>query len=273
MPWKFGISFGLVNFPVKLHGTIKEEKISFNMITPEGNRVRQRLVDEKTGEEISRGETKKGYEVSKGTYVVLEQGEISSLKLKSTKTVEVIGFVSATTKQGRPVVDPIIQKEHFYVSPETGGEKGYSILFNALKELNIMAVGRTVFGGKEYTVTMAAWKTQLLLTVLHYPSEVQLPPAFELVAASDRELELGKQLISALGNPEIGLLKDRYVEAIKELIQAKMEGKEIKPIEVQETAEMDIAAALEKSLGSITKKKKPVGVAVSVQGTAEMVET
>ena len=117
-----------------------------------------------------------------------------------------------------------------------------------------MAVGRVVLssGGKESIVTISAWKNMLLLTALYYPYEIQHQPQVELTQISDKEKELGKQLIQALGKPDFNELKDRYVSAVKELIKAKMEGKEIKPIEeVQETAADDIAAAL-KSLGVAT---------------------
>lgn len=276
MPWKFGISFGLVNIPVKIHHVAKEETVSFNMITQKGNRVRQKLVDEATGEEVKRNETKKGYEVSKGQYVIFDQEEIKALKLKSTKTIEILKFVSAQYKNHPDFA--MIQKDNYYISPETGGEKGYSILYNVLKELGIMALGKVVLtgGGKESPVVLSAWKDMLLLSVLYYPSEIQTPPQIDLVAISDREKELGKQLIAAMGEckPEdLKALKDRYISAVKELIKAKTEGREIKPIEeIQETAESDIAAALEKSLGIAGAKKKKLGVAVAVDGETALQE-
>jgi DNA end-binding protein Ku len=272
MPWKFGISWGLVNIPCKIHHVAKEETISFHMISPSGSRVRQKLIDEVTGEEVKRNETKKGYETAKGQYVIFDQEEIKALRLKSTKTIDIIGFTSAQPKMQPDFA--LIQKENYYISPEKGGEKGYSILYEVLKELNIMAVGRVVLssGGKESIVTISVQRNMLLLTVLYYPCEIQQPPQVELVQVSDKEKELGKQLIQALGKPDFNELKDRYINAVKELIKAKMEGREIKPIEIQETTESDIAAALEKSLGIAGVKKKKLGVAVAVDGSAEMVE-
>lgn len=243
------------------------------MITKNGSRVRQKLVDEVTCEDVKRNETKKGWEVSKGKYLVFEPEEIKNLKLKSTRTVDVIGFTPTNFEQ-HPLYK-LFQKSHYYISPEKGGEKGYSILYNVLKERNIAAIGKVVLtnSGKESIVVIAPWGKILLLTVLYYKQEIQTPLPVELAEISDRELELGKQLLSALGSPDLEKLKDEYMEAIHKLIAARSEGKEIavQPVEVQETAESDIAAALEKSLG-ITKKKKKLGVAVSVQGTEEMVE-
>jgi len=273
MAWKFGISFGLVNIPVKIDRAANEETVSINMITSEGNRVRQKLIDEATGEELKRNETRKGYEVSKGKYIVFGQDEIKGLKLKSTRTVEVIGFAQADFKK-HPVY-ALFEKEHYYVSPEKGGEKGYSILYGVLKELNTAAVGKVVLssGGKESIVVISPWGKLLLLTVLYYKHEIQTPPAVDLIEISERERELGKQLIQALGSPDLEKQKDRYIEAVKKLIEARARGEavEVGAVEVEQTAESDIAAALERSLGAIPKKKK-LGVAVAVDGSAEMVE-
>jgi DNA end-binding protein Ku len=266
MARKFGISFGLVNIPVQIHNTVKEDTVSFHMITPAGNRVKQKLVDSVTGEEVDRSQLLKGYEVSKGKYVTLTQDEVANVKLASTKSIEIIGFAPAAH------IDPILQKEQYYITPDgKAGQKGYSILYQVLKELNVMAVGKIVMGGtKEYIATVSVWKNMLLLTLLYYPHEVILPPEVNMVEVSARELELGKALLQSLGKPELKELKNRYVKALQELIQAKLEGREIKPIEIKETAEDDIAAALEKSLG--VAKKKRLGVAVTVQGTEETVE-
>ena len=276
MAWKFGISFGLVNIPCRIHHTVKEDKVSFNMITPDGNRVRQIIVDEVTGKEVKRNETKKGYEISKGQYIVFDQDEINAMKLKSTKTVDIIGFAPADF-QNHPAYN-LVQKERYYISPEKGGEKGYSILYNVLKELNIAAIGKVVLtnGGKESIVVISPWGKLLLLTVLYYKQEIQAPPVVDLVEVSPRERELGKQLLQALGSPDIERLEDRFIKAIRKLIEAKAKGEVITAgtVDVQETAETDIAAALEKSLGVAlgASKKKRLGVAVAVDGTQEMVE-
>jgi DNA end-binding protein Ku len=266
MARKFGISFGLVNIPVQIHNTVKEDTVSFHMITPAGSRVKQKLVDSVTGEEVNRSELLKGYEVSKGKYVMLRQEEVESLRLASTKSIEIIGFAPAT------YVDPILQKEQYYITPDgKAGEKGYSILYHVLKELGVTAVGKIVMGGtKEYIATVSVWKNMLLLTLLYYPHEVVQPPAVSMVEVGERELELGKALLQSLGKPELKELKNRFVKALQELIAAKLEGREIKPVEVKETDAGDIAAALERSLG--LAKKKKLGVAVSVQGAEEMVE-
>jgi len=267
MARKFAISFGLVNVPIELHPTVKEDTVHFNMITLKGNRVEQRLCDKETGEEVRRGDTLKGYEVTKGNYVIFSKDEVERVKLVSAKSIEIIGFVEANK------IEAIIQKEQFYITPDEKGEKGYSIIFGALKALNIMAVGKIVMGGtKEYIATISVWRNMLLLTLLYYPKEVLVPPSVNMVDISERELELGKTLLQTLGAPDIKTLSNRYVKALQELIKAKAEGREIKPIEeVPQTPEDDIAAALENSLKGLGKRKK-LGVAVAVDGEAALQE-
>jgi DNA end-binding protein Ku len=270
MPFKFSISFGLVNIPVKIHHAVKGESVSFNMLSPKGNRVRLRLVDEVTGEEVERSQVKKGYEVSKGQYVVIEPEELKALKLKTTKTIELVGFVPASLLGSQEF--SLLLKESFYVEPEKAGAKGFAILHHALSKLGVMAVGKAVLSGagKESIVVLSAWRNLLILFVLYYPHEVQRPPQVELVSASDKEKALGEQLLQTLGQADLREVKNKYMEAVKQLIQAKLEGKPIEVSqEVQETKEEDLAAALEKSLG-LAKKK--LGVAVSAQGSEEVVE-
>lgn len=268
MPLKFGISFGLVNIPIKIHRATKEEKIGFNMLSPCcHSRARQKLVCEQCKAELERAKTKKGYEVSKGNYVILDRQDVNNVKLKSTKSIEIVGFISAGS------VDPLVYKENYYIAPEKGGEKGYAILLQALAELGIMAVGRMVMSGKEYTVIITSRKNLLILTVVYYPSEVVAPPTVAPIEISEREKELAKKLLENLGRPNLRELKNRYVEALKELIQAKVEGREVKVAqEVETTAESSIEKALAASLASSKKKKKKRNRDAELQGTEEMRE-
>ncbi|MEM2619211.1 MAG: Ku protein [Candidatus Hadarchaeales archaeon] len=258
MAEKFSVTFGLVSVPVKLHPAVKEEHVSFNWMTRDGHRVRQKLVDEVTQQEVDRNTLLKGYKIDKDRYITFEQDEVSRLKLKTTKTIELVGFIPATSP-----IDPVLSKEELYLEPDKHGEKGYSILLNVLMELNARAVGRMVRNGKEYTVLLTPWNGILRLTVLYYPSEIQKPPVVELVPITEKEKELGKMLIEALGQPDLKSFKDRYREALKELIQAKLEGRQIEEVKVEITPEADITSALARSLEAMKKKKLAVAAQAS----------
>lgn len=248
---KLTISFGLVNIPVKIHNATKEQKISFNQITPCCRaRVNSVLKCQTCGREVSRAEVSKGYEVEKGNYVVLSQEEVKSVRLPSAKSIQIEGFVAHGD------IDPLLFAETFYVEPDKGGERAYSLLADALGLLQKVAVGKVVMNGKEQVVAINRWRNLLLLTLLWYPSEIRNPPEVQLLELSGRERELAKQLIEAGDGVDFQTFKDRYVEALKEMIRAKLEGREVKPIEEAKPTEEDsIAKALEASLKQRLKVK------------------
>jgi DNA end-binding protein Ku len=238
-----------VSIPVKISNATREQKVSFHQITQCcGARVSQSQKCKVCGKEVVRSELDKGYEITKGNYVVLKPAEVDAVKLKSVKSIEVVGFVPTDT------LDPITFAETYYVEPEEGGEKGYSLLLESLAQLKMLAIGRLTMNGKEHTVSITSRKGLLLLTLLWYPSEIVNPPQVAPVAISAKELELAKQLITAMQGVNFKEFKDRYIEALRELIKAKQEGREITPMaEVEPT--MDLASALE---ASVKTKRKPI---------------
>lgn len=260
MTRKLTISFGLVNIPVKIHNATKEAKVSFNQITPEhtytdeegkeikcgGTRVKQFLRCERCGSEVNRATLKKGYEIAKDNYVVLTKEEVQAVRLPSAKSVVVEGFISSEE------LDPLLLADTFYVAPDDGGEGAYSLLADALGLLQKVAIGKVILNGKEQIVAIRRWRKLLLLSLLWYPYEIRTPPEVQLREVSERERELAKALIEACGSPDLKKFKDRYLEALKELIKAKVEGREIKPVEEAVPTEVGgIADALEASLKQV----------------------
>lgn len=257
MARKLSIVFGLVNIPIKTSPAIKEDKISFHYVSPAGNRVRQKLVDEVTGQEVTRDNLLRGYELSKDQLLLFKPEELESLKLKSTKAVEIVGFT-----QGE--VDPLLFKEVHYISPEKGGEKGYSILLAVLDELKQNAVGKVVMNGKEYVVLVQPWRGLLRMVVLYYPYEASPPPSVTTAPISEKEKELGKMLLQSLGIPKLEELKDRYREAMKAAIEAKARGEKVELQEdLKPTKEDDVADLLAKALEAAKKKKLEAAAAAS----------
>lgn len=241
---KFSLTFGLVSIPVKIQNATKEQRVSFNQITSCcGARVGQFNRCKACGAKVSRADLKKGYEVSKDNYVVLEQDEVEAVKLPSNKNVEIVGFVPADS------LDPITFAETYYISPEDGGEKGYSLLLEALVDMRLIAVGRLTMNGKEHTVAVSSRKGLLLLTLLWYPNEIVTPPSVAPMPISERELGLAKQLVEAMEGANFAEFKDRYIEALKEIVKAKMEGREITAVEEKVMMPaMDMGNALQESL-------------------------
>ena len=247
---KLTISFGLVNIPIKLQPATKEQKVSFNQITPCcGTRVNLVPKCKSCKKEVLRAELKKGYEVSKDNYVVLTKEEIQAVRLPSVKTIVIEGFVPYEK------LDPLLFAEGtFYVEPDEKGEIAYSALADGLEQTHTVAIGKVVSNGKENLVAIRRWGNILLLTPLWYPNEIRKPPEVPLREVSAREQELTKALIEACDGVDFKKCKDRYVEALRELITAKVEGREIKPPEFVQPQEVGIAEALEASLKQVKVK-------------------
>lgn len=256
---KFSISLGLVNIPVQLHNTAKEQKVSFNQITPCcGARVSQSQRCKSCGKEVSRAELQKGYEITKDNYVTLTQAQVNAVKLPSAKSIVIEAFIPTER------LDPMLFSANYYLSPYDGGEKPYSLLAEVLKTVGKVAIGKMVMNGKEHVVAIRFWKKWLVLNDLWYPAELLKPPEVELLQLTERELELARRLIETFGDVmDLRQFKDQYVEALQELVRAKSEGKEITQIaEVKATGGADLSTALEQSL---EMKRKKVAIEVEAR--------
>ena len=249
--WKGSVSIGLVNIPVSLQNAVRESKVSFNQITPCcGARVSQALKCKACGKEVSRAEVKKGWELGEGKFVVLEEAEIEAVRLKTVKSIAVEGFVPAH------LIDPIQMATSYYVAPVEGGEKAYSLIAEALNLSALHALARITAHGKEHIAIIRARGRTLILTTLWYPEEVLAPPEIPQAVLSEKERELAKQLLEGYKIEKLDLAqyKNRYIGALKELINAKMMGQPIPAPQVEVAPAMDLAQALMVSI------KKPVKI-------------
>lgn len=248
--WKGSVSVGLVNIPVSLQTAVRESKVSFNQITPCcGSRVSQNLKCKVCGKEVSRKEVKKGWDLGDGKFIVLEQSEIEAMRLKSVKSVGIEGFVPVH------LIDPIQMASSYYVVPVEGAEKAYTLITEALFRTGYYALARITTRGKEHIAVMRAkangTKFYLILTTLYYPDEVLAPPEIpSTIPLSEKERELAKTLLEGYKIEQLDLTKytNRYIEAMRELINAKLTGQPM-PTQVQEAQPaMDLTQALTASV-------------------------
>lgn len=251
--WSGAISFGLINIPVKLYSAVTKRSVRFNQIDPSNNaRIRNQRVNAETGEPVEVSELVKGYEVSKGNYVVVTEDELASLQPRSTHTIDLEEFVDLTE------VDPIYFDGAFHVAPGPGGAKPYALLVEALEQSSKVAVARFVMRSKQYVALMRPVEGRLLLSMMVYADE--LNPASEIpeyddleaVEVSEREREMAEQLIESLtGEFEPSAYHDSYREDVMELIEAKASGATPAlegPSGPSDDVVVDLMAALEKSV-------------------------
>ena len=245
------IAFGLVSIPVKLFSAAESsEKISFNMLHKEcGSRIQQQLFCPKDERTIDRTETVKGYEFARGQYVLFSEEELKMLEEKSTQTIDITEFLPATE------IDPIYFSKAYYLGPDKGGDRAYTLLSKALQETGRWALAKYAARGKQYLTVLRPLGKGLILQQLYYPNEIRSIDELDLGEAIVKESELKMAIqLAEMGateefHPEN--YRDEQTEKTREMIQRKIDGEEITSLDVQEPRAqvIDLMEALRASLG------------------------
>ena len=266
--WTGAISFGLVQVPVKLVGATKSKDVSFNQLEEgTGARIRYRKVSDKTGDEVTADKIVRGFEVSKGRYVIIEPGEIETLRPKGSHEIEIEEFVDLDD------IDPVYFEQPYYLVPDKRGEKPYALLLDAMTTLNKVAIGRIVMRSKERLVAIRPVDGALCVETMRYADEV-LPAegiAPEDVKLTEKERTMARQLVESLAvdafEPE--KYHDEYREQLLDLISRKESGEEIvaEPHTEPPAKVLDLVAALEAAIAKskTAKDRHPSGIGSAAQ--------
>lgn len=258
--WKGAITFGLISIPVKLYGATEDKTVHFNLLhEKDGERVHNKRVCDK-GHEVDWNELVRGYEYSKGRYVVFTDEELEAAGVDSVKAVDIDSFVSYDE------IDPMYFNKSYYVVPDKGGEKAYRLLAYALEETGQSAVGKITLREKEHLATLRLSDGVFVLETMHWPDEIRAAKFDELKSRpklSDNEKKMARSLVDQLsGEFKPDQYKDEYRTAIKKLAKKKIEGKEITVTEKEEqpAGVIDLMEALRQSVeqakkGGGTRKK------------------
>jgi DNA end-binding protein Ku len=253
--WSGAISFGLVNVPVKLFSAVSRKTVRFNQLNKEtGNRIQQKRVDPETGEEVPFEQIVKGFELGKGSYVIVTPEELDALDPERTRTIDIEDFVDLEE------IDPIYYDHPYYLVPDKGAEKAYGLLLNAMEASGKVAIARVVIRSKEALVSIRPAGELLTMETMLFHDEVvphddldDLPDA-KVLKASDRELRMAQQLIDSLSSDfDPSKYRDEYRDKVLDLIERKAQGEEIAvQAEAPAPAKVpDLMAALEASLAAV----------------------
>ena len=258
--WSGSISFGMVTIPVKLYGATESKDISFNLLHATcGTRLKQMRWCPTDEVEVPWNETARGYEYAKGQYVVLTDEDFEKLPLPSKHTIDLSAFVAESE------IDPVYYERSYYLAPDERAEKPYALLFQALEEKKLAAVATITIRKKEQLCVLRPQAGVMMLETLFYPDEIRSQPEVEIKTAkvTGRELEMAFTLIDLLRKPfDPAEYKDSYREALEQLIEAKMEGREVVTSpEARESKVIDLADALRKSVEAARKGAKPKAAA------------
>jgi DNA end-binding protein Ku len=255
------ISFGLVAIPVKLYSaTVSSERISFNLLRQkDGSRVKQQYIAVNDGKLVDRSEMVKGYEFAKDQFVQFNADELKSLEETTTHSIDIGQFVPLET------VDPVYFDGTYYLAPDKGGNKPYSLLATALRKTKQCAVGRWISRGKENIVVIRPIDEGLAMHQLHFQAEVRAIKdlGIESATVSAPELKLAEQLIDHLAAKSFDAneFHDEFKGRVEAAIQRKVAGKEVSlaeaPVANTGGNVIDLMAALRASLGGKTMRGVP----------------
>lgn len=256
--WKGTISFGLVNIPVKLHSATENKDIKLRQLHKECKTpIKYERTCPNCDEEVKSEEIVKAYEYAENKFVVLDDEDLENLKKEQEdKAVEIVDFVKLEE------IDPIYFEKSYFISPNEGGSKAYSLLRKSLKDTGKIGIAKIIIRSKEQLAIVRIYENTLIMETIHYPDEVrdfqEVPNVPEEEDLGKKELDTAKNLIEQLTtefDPEN--YKDEYRTALMELIEAKKNDEEVTTAKPQPTPDnvTDLMEALEKSLEK-TKGKK-----------------
>ncbi len=276
--WKGSISFGLVNIPIKLYTTTDyNNDFSFNQLDKEGHKIQYKKWCPIEEREIPYSEIKKGYEISKDRYIMVEKEDLEKIKAKTTKTIDIKEFID--TKE----FDPILIEKSYYVAPDNGNDshknskskkrninsvpnKAYILFVNTIRETDKIAIGKVVLKDKEHLVALRSYQKGLIMHQLMYQEEIKpidevdgMPGSENSIPSppmDEREIQLGKILVDNLTNKEFDASQysNDYAKQLEDLISAKSQGKIYTSEEKEE--ENDVGDNLLEALKASVQKSK-----------------
>ncbi len=225
--WKGYLKLSLVSCPVALYPAAStSEKVSLHMLNGEtGNRLKQQYIDSETGDVVERDDRVKGYEVTKGDYVILSDDELADVKIESSHTIDIERFVP------KAEVDPLYFDNNYYLTPDDKvGEEAFAVIREAMRRREMVGIARVVLFGRERIVMLEPRSKGMLGTTLRFAYEVRADHAYfddiPKVELSKELLDLASHIIDTkAGVFEPSAFKDRYQDAVIELIRAKQAGR------------------------------------------------
>jgi DNA end-binding protein Ku len=252
--WSGTIAFGMVSIPVGLSPATESKDVSFNQIHQVCNsRIKQKKFCPVCDRDVEASEIVKGYEFSKGSYVLMEEGDFENLPVASMRRIEVTAFVQGD------MIDPIYYDKTYYLNPSDAGRKPFVLLLKALQSKNVKAVAKIGFRSKEHLCVLRATDDSVVLETLFYPDEIRkLETSFKEAEIDERELAMAEGLIDLLYEDfEPGKYKDAYRDALLERITAKQQGGTFVNVAVPEQEEKvyNLMDALRASLEAAKQQK------------------
>lgn len=270
--WKGAISFGMVTIPVKLYTATEPKDVRLRMLCRRHEApIQEKRVCTQGGEELAWEELVRGYEVSRGQFVVLDPDEIDAAKPESSTTIDIGDFVEAAE------IDPVYFEKSYYLEPTDVGAKAFSLLRRALEETGRVALARVTIRTRERLATLRPHEGALVLETMYWPDEIRSIGSLDLPEGDEarvrpKELEMARSLVASLADRfDPSSYTDTYRAALEELIERKLRGetrnaKRRKP----EPKVIDLMDALR---ASVDRAKRPARRGPTKRGAARAKRT
>lgn len=243
------IPFGMVHIPVGLYTATQDNDIHFNQLCKEdGSRIKYKKVCANCGKEVTAEGIVKGFEYEPGKYVTMTDDDFEKAKTEKDKTIHILHFTDLHA------IRPIYYEKTYHAIPEQGGDKAFELLRRAMKDEGKVAIAKTVLGTKEKLLALIPTDEGILVETLFFADEVKAAPK-ELAhpEVSETELTMAKTLVGAMVRDfQPQAYKDEYQARLWEIINRKIQGKEITVSQESGTATViDIMEALKQSLANV----------------------
>jgi DNA end-binding protein Ku len=267
--WKGSISFGLVSIGVKLYTATEERDVSFHQVRrTDGSRIRYKRVAEADGEEVAYADIAKGFQLPGGETVVLTDEDFADLPLPTARVVDVLQFVPLAQ------VDPIYFAKSYYLEPEKNAVKPYVLLRDALDSSGQAGLVKVAIRNREQLATLRVRDGVIVMETMIWPDEVREPVFGFLDSDVDlrpQERQMAESLVASMsGDFDPSEYTDDYREALQQVIDAKVEGREIVETEDRQPNAgnvVDLMSALKASVEA-AKKGRAAAASTTSSGTA-----
>jgi DNA end-binding protein Ku len=256
--WTGALTFGLVNIPVKLFSAIQaKERVSFRLLHKKDlSPIKYERVSQKDGEVVEWKDIVKGYEYTKGKFVVLTDEDFKAAAIESSKTIEILDFVASDE------VDPRYFETPYYIVPAKGGEKAYALLREAIRATGMVGIGKiTMRSNSLHLAGVKVVGDALVMEIMRFADELVDVSEFSFptdAGVRPQELQMARQLVENLSQSfDASKYTDDYRGNLMKIIKAKMKGKKlaiVEPEERESTQVVDLMARLQESLAMGKKR-------------------
>ena len=250
--WKGSISFGLVNIPIELHTAVRNHRPKFRMLhAKDKSPVKFERVCLRDGHPVAWEDLVKGYEYSKGHFVIMTKEDFQAAAVEKTRTVDIVDFVKAEEIDDRFFETP------YYLVPVKGGERAYALLREAIRESGRIGIAKFILRDAQHLAAVEVIEDAIVLSVMRFADELVDVKQFDFPAATGvrkPELDMAKALVNSLAADwDPAKYTDQYRENLMRIIQGKMKGRDVELEPVSEPRQAEVVDLMERLRRSLAQ--------------------